>query len=48
MFDALQKAGNANLHEFVQVAGGDGQKFHTLEERVIFVAGFFEDPAVKF
>jgi hypothetical protein len=47
MFDALEKTGNANFHELIQVAGGDGQKFHTLEQRIIFIAGLFEDAPVK-
>ena len=43
----LQQAGHADFHEFVQIAGGDGQKFDALEKRIAGVEGLFEDAAVE-
>jgi hypothetical protein len=47
VFNALQNAGNANLEELVEIAGGDGEKLDPLEERVGGIFGFFQNPAIK-
>jgi hypothetical protein len=47
MFDLLEKAGDSHLDEFIQIAGGDGQKFDSFEQGVAFIERFFENPAVE-
>jgi hypothetical protein len=47
VFDALQDAGDADLDELVEIAGGDGEELDPLEEGIGFVLGLFEDAAVK-
>ena len=34
VFDLLQHACQADFDELVQIAGGDGEKFHPLEQRI--------------
>ena len=43
----LHQAGQANLDELVQVAGGDSQKFHAFQKGIAGIAGFFEDALIK-
>jgi hypothetical protein len=46
-FELLKDAGYADFYEFVEVAGGDGEEFDALEQRVRRVVGFFEDAAIE-
>ena len=46
-FEALQDAGDADLDELVEVAGGDGEELDALEQGIGGVVGFFEDAAVE-
>src|SRR5579863_3311170 len=43
----LQQPGNARLHKLVQVAGGDRQEFHALEQWIARVGSFLQNAAVK-
>ena len=47
LLDLLQEAGEAHLDEFVEIARGDGQEFHALEERVRRIARLFEHALVE-
>ncbi len=47
MFYLLQKAGDPHFDEFVQIAGRDGEKLDSFQQRVAFVQRFFENPAVE-
>ena len=47
LFGLLQQAGQADFHEFVQIAGGDGQKFHALEKGIVGVERLFQHPAIE-
>ena len=47
MFDPLQKTRNAHLHELIQIIGRNGQKLHALQQRIIFVARFFQYAPVE-
>jgi hypothetical protein len=47
VFHLLQKSGYTYFHEFIQVAGGDGQEFDPLEQRIAFVLGLFQNATVK-
>jgi hypothetical protein len=44
----LQQAAHADLKKFVQIAGGDSQKFHAFEQRIAKIPGFFEHAPIKF
>ena len=46
-FQALQYAGNANLDEFIQIAAGDGEKFHLFQQWVGGVVSLFQHSAVE-
>jgi hypothetical protein len=46
-FNALQNSGDADFDELVEVAGGDGEEFYALEERVGGIVGLFEDAAIE-
>ena len=35
VFNTLQEAGDADFDKFVEIAGGDGQKLHALEQRIL-------------
>src|ERR1700722_4551309 len=48
MLNTLKKTGNANLDEFIEVVGSDGQKLDALQKRIAKIARFFENPAIKF
>ena len=47
LLDLLQEAGEADLDELVEIARGDGQEFHALEERIRRIARFFENALVE-
>ncbi len=46
-FEALQDAGDADLDELIEVAGGDGEELDALEQGIGGVVGLFEDAAVE-
>src|ERR1700692_527552 len=48
VFELLQQAAYPDLKEFVQIAGGYGQKFHAFEQRIAEIPGFFEHARIKF
>jgi hypothetical protein len=48
ILELLQQATDANLEKFVEIVGGDGKKFHTFEQRIARISGFFEHPPIKF
>ncbi len=48
VFELLQQAAHPDLKKFVQIAGGDSQKFHAFEERIAKIPGFFEHAPIKF
>ena len=41
------QAGNAHHEEFVEIVGRNRQEAHPLEQRVVFVAGLVQHPAVE-
>ena len=43
----LHQAGKAHLDELVQIARGNAQKFHTLQERITWVTRLFENPLIE-
>ena len=43
----LQQPGDAHFHEFVEIAGGDGQKLHAFEKGIRGVEGLFQHAAVE-
>ena len=47
VLDLLQKAGDANFDEFVEIARRDGEKFHALEDRIARIARFFQHALVE-
>ena len=47
VFELLQQAAYPDFKEFVQIAGGDGEKFHAFEQRVAEIPGFFEHAPIK-
>jgi hypothetical protein len=47
LFKLLEDAGDADLNELVEVAGGDGEELYALEEWVGGVVGLFEDAAIE-
>src|SRR5438270_12488846 len=47
ILNLLEKAGDAHLHEFVEIIGGDGEKLDALEKRVADVASFLEHAAIE-
>ena len=47
MLHQLQDARHAHLDELIQIARGDRQKFHPLEQRILFVARFFQHSMVE-
>src|SRR5258708_21200751 len=48
VFELLQQAAYPDLKEFVEITGGDGQKFHAFEQRIAEIPGFFEHAPIKF
>jgi hypothetical protein len=47
VFELLEDAGDADLDELIEVAGGDGEELDALEEGIGGVGGFFEDAAIE-
>ena len=47
VLDALQDAGDADLDELVEIAGGDGEELDALEQGIALVLSLFEDAAVE-
>jgi len=47
LFKALQDAGDADLDELIEIAGGDGEELYALEQGIGGVVGFFKDAAVE-
>ena len=47
MLDALQKAGNADFDEFVEIVGGDGEELDALEERITEIARLLKYAAIE-
>jgi hypothetical protein len=47
VFNALEDAGDADLEELVEIAGGDGEEFDAFEQGIGGVLGFFEHAPVK-
>ena len=47
VFNALQKAGDPDLEEFVQIAGGDGQKPDPFQNGISFIFGLFQDTTIE-
>ena len=47
VFNALQNSGDANLKELIQIAGGDGEKFDPLQQRIGVILGFFQHAPVE-
>ena len=48
VFNLLQQASHANLEKFIEVAGGNGQKFHPLQKRIAGVFRFFQYAPIEF
>src|SRR4030088_3334154 len=48
VFEWLQQAAYPDLKAFVQIAGGDGQKFHAFKQRITEIPSFFEHAPIKF
>ena len=46
--DLLFDSGDTNLEEFVQVRAENGEKLHSLDQRLRRVLRFFKDAAIKF
>src|SRR5450631_1707414 len=47
VFELLQQAADPDFKEFVQVAGGDGEKFYALKQRITEVSSLFEHAPIK-
>src|SRR5262245_23097678 len=47
VFDALQEARDAHLHELIEIVGGNRQELYPLEQRISGGARFFENAAVE-
>ena len=47
LFHLLQRAGNADLYELVEVAGGDGEELYALEQGIACVVGFFQHTLIE-
>ena len=47
VLDFLKEAGDPDLHEFVQIISGDGEEFHSLQQRVAPVLGFLQDAVIE-
>ncbi len=47
VFELLQQAADANLEEFIKIAGRNGEKFHALEQRIANIASLFEHPPIE-
>ena len=47
VFELLQQAANPDLKKFVQIAGGNGQELHPLEQGIAEIRCFFQHPPIK-
>ena len=47
MLDFLEKAGNADFDELIEVVGSNSEKFDALQKRVTKVTGFFENAPIE-
>jgi hypothetical protein len=47
MFHLLEKSSYAHFNEFIEIAGGDGQELNSLQKRIPFILGLFEDALVE-
>ena len=47
MLHQLQHAGHAHLDELIQIARGDRQKFHPLQQRILLVTRLFQHSLVE-
>ena len=47
VFNLLHQSGHAHFEKFVQIAGRDGKKFQTLQQRIFLILRLFEDTAVE-
>src|SRR5215472_11540228 len=47
MFNFSQEAGDADLHKFVEVVRGDGEKFYAFKERVAAVLGLLQNAVIE-
>ena len=47
VFELLQQAADPNLEKFVEVAGGNGEKFHPFEQRIAEIVRFFKHTPVE-
>ena len=45
VLDFLQKAGDADFHELIEVVRGDGQKLHALQQRIAADRGLLPERA---
>jgi len=48
VFELLQQAAYPDLEELVQIAGRDGEKLHSFEQRVAQIPGFFQYAQIEF
>ncbi len=46
-FNALQQASHPHFKELIQVACGNGQELHALQQRIVLVGGFLQHTAVE-
>jgi hypothetical protein len=47
VFRLLQQSGYAHFNEFVEIAGGDGQKLNSLEQRIAFVLSLLQHAPIE-
>ncbi len=47
VLDLLKESGEADFDKFVEVAGGNGEEFDALEQRIGFVLSFFKNAAIE-
>ena len=48
VFQLLQQAADPDLEELVEIAGGDGEELHALQQRIAEIRGLFEHAPIKF
>jgi hypothetical protein len=48
VFELLQQAADSNFKKFIQIAGGDREKFDALEQRIADICGLFKHAPIKF
>jgi hypothetical protein len=47
VLDLLQKAGNTNFHELIEVVGGNGEELYAFEKWICRVSRLFQDTLVE-